>query len=128
LSLINLRLCEAFQVKFGRCLVPYSYDWFDHLEQYFIAPERALFPLNFGLSRQAGLMAWGRAWEDQLDWAFGGFNGHLTGLADNNPNQEAVGYFNVRPFLDSDRFPFLRYPMFGVARRKSLRRKGRILD
>ena len=76
-------------------LVPYSYDWFDHLEQYFIAPERALFPLNFGLSRQAGLMAWGTAWDDRLDWAFGGFNGHLTGLADNNPNQEAVGYFNA---------------------------------
>src|SRR5262249_46303666 len=52
---LNLRLSESFQVKFGRCLVPYSYDWFDHLEQYFIAPERALFPLNFGLSRQAGL-------------------------------------------------------------------------
>ena len=69
---LNLRLSEAFQVKFGRFLVPYSYDWFDHLEQYFIAPERALFPLNFGLSRQAGLMAWGRAREGRLDWASAG--------------------------------------------------------
>ena len=58
---LNLRPSDAFQVKFGRMLVPYSYDWFDHLEQYFITPERALFPLNFGLSRQAGLMAWGLA-------------------------------------------------------------------
>ena len=54
---LNFRPSERFQVKFGRMLVPYSYDWFDHLEQYFITPERALFPLNFGLSRQAGLMA-----------------------------------------------------------------------
>ena len=53
-------------------------------------------------------MARGRAREGRLDWAIGGFNGHLTGLADNNPNQEAVGYFNPRPFLDSDRFPALR--------------------
>ena len=58
---LNFHPSDAFQVKFGRQLVPYSYDWFDHLEQYFIAPERALFPLNFGLSRQAGLMGWGHA-------------------------------------------------------------------
>jgi phosphate-selective porin OprO/OprP len=112
---LNLRLSEAFQVKFGRCLVPYSFDWFDHLEQYFIAPERALFPLNFGLSRQAGLMAWGRAGEGRLDWALGGFNGHLTGVADNNPNQEAVGYFNLRPFLGSDRFTALQHLNFGAS-------------
>jgi phosphate-selective porin OprO/OprP len=105
---LNLRLSDAFQFKFGRMLVPYSFDWFDHLEQYFIAPERALFPLNFGLSRQAGLMAWGLAREGRLDWAVGGFNGHLTGLADNNPNQEGVGYLNLRPFLLSDRCPALR--------------------
>ena len=111
---LNLRLSEAFQVKFGRFLVPYSYDWFDHLEQYFIAPERALFPLNFGLSRQAGLMAWGRAGKAGST-VLGGFNGHLTGLADNNPNQEAVGYFNLRPFLGSDRFPPLRHLNVGAS-------------
>jgi phosphate-selective porin OprO/OprP len=105
---LTLRLSEAFQLRFGRTLVPYSYDWFDHLEQYFIAPERALFPLNFGLSRQAGLMAWGLALDRRLDWALGAFNGHLTGVADNNPNQEAVGYFNLRPFLRSEDFPALR--------------------
>jgi phosphate-selective porin OprO/OprP len=112
---LNFRPSEAFQVKFGRCLVPYSYDWFDHLEQYFITPERALFPLNFGLSRQAGLMGWGRAWGRRLDWAVGGFNGHLTGVADNNPNQEAVGYLNLRPFLLSDRFPALRHLNVGAS-------------
>jgi phosphate-selective porin OprO/OprP len=112
---LNFRPSEAFQVKFGRMLVPYSYDWFDHLEQYFITPERALFPLNFGLSRQAGLMAWGRAAGGRLDWALGGFNGHLTGLADNNPNQEAVGYFNLRPFLGSDRFPALHHLNVGAS-------------
>lgn len=105
---INFHPSDAFQLKFGRMLVPYSFDWFDHLEQYFIAPERALFPLNFGLSRQAGLMGWGHSQDGRLDWALGGFNGHLTGLADNNPNQEAVGYFNARPFLLSERFPALR--------------------
>ena len=112
---LNFRPSDAFQVKFGRQLVPYSYAWFDHLEQYFIVPERSLFPLNFGLSRQAGLMAWGKAREGRLDWAVGGFNGHLTGLADNNPNQEAVGYLNSRPFLLSERFPALRHLNVGAS-------------
>jgi phosphate-selective porin OprO/OprP len=112
---LNLHLSDGFQIKFGRCLVPYSYDWFDHLEQYFIAPERALFPLNFGLSRQAGLMAWGKGGDGRVDWALGGFNGHLTGVADNNPNQEAVGYFNFRPFLASDDYPALSHLNVGAS-------------
>jgi phosphate-selective porin OprO/OprP len=112
---INLHLSQAFQIKLGRCLVPYSYDWFDHLEQYFIAPERALFPLNFGLSRQAGAMAWGKAADGRLDWAVGGFNGHLSGVADNNPDVEAVGYFNLRPFLKSDEYAALRYLNIGAS-------------
>ena len=112
---LNFRPSDAFQVKFGRQLVPYSYAWFDHLEQYFIVPERSLFPLNFGLSRQAGLMAWGKAREGRLDWAVGGFNGHLAGLADNNPNQEAVGYLNARPFLLSERSPGLRHLNVGAS-------------
>jgi phosphate-selective porin OprO and OprP len=112
---LNLHLSEAFQIKLGRCLVPYSYDWFDHLEQYFIAPERALFPLNFGLSRQAGLMAWGKALDGRLDWALGGFNGHLSGVADNNPDQEAVGYLNLRPFLKSEEYSALRHLNVGAS-------------
>jgi phosphate-selective porin OprO/OprP len=112
---INLRLSEAFQIKLGRCLVPYSFDWFDHLEQYFIAPERALFPLNFGLSRQAGVLAWGMTPDGRLNWAVGGFNGHLSGVTDNNPDQAAVGYFNFKPFLNSERYPALRHLNIGAS-------------
>jgi phosphate-selective porin OprO/OprP len=110
---LNIRPSEAFQVQFGRMLVPYSYDWFDHLEQYFIAPERGLFPLNFGLSRSAGLMLHGRLLDDRLQYAVGGFDGRLAGVADNNTTRDAVGYLNARPFLRSDRFPALRYLNLG---------------
>lgn len=112
---LNFHYSDGFQVKFGRMLVPYSYEWFDHLEQYFITPERALFPLNFGLSRQAGLMGWGRLFDGRVDYALGGYNGHLTGLADNNPNQEAVGYVNIRPFLRSEELPALRFLNVGAS-------------
>jgi phosphate-selective porin OprO/OprP len=113
----NLRVTpsRAFQVVFGRQLVPYSYDWYDHLEQYFLTPERALFPLNFGLSREAGLLARGYLFDDRLQYAVGGFDGRLVGVADNNNTRDAVGYFNARPFLDSERFTMLRYLNIGAS-------------
>jgi phosphate-selective porin OprO/OprP len=112
---LNTKLSEGFQVKFGRFLVPYSYDWYDHLEQYFITPERGLFPLNFGLSRSAGLMAHGRLFDDRVQYALGGFDGHLAGVADNNTTRDAVGYINVKPFLDSDAYPGLRNLNLGAS-------------
>lgn len=110
---LNVRPSEPFQIQFGRMLVPYSYDWFDHLEQYFIAPERGLFPLNFGLSRSAGLMAHGLVLDERLQYAVGGFDGRLAGIADNNTTRDAVGYLNARPFLHSERFPALRHLNLG---------------
>ena len=112
---VDINLDQRFQVRFGRMLVPYSYDWYDHLEQYFITPERSLFPLNFGLSRSAGLMAHGFLFDDRLEYAAGGFDGHLTGLADNNTTRDAVGYLNFRPFLHSEQFPLLRNVNVGAS-------------
>lgn len=97
-SSLNYKFQEWLQLKTGRFLVPYSFDWYDHLEEYFIAPERGLFPLNFGLSREAGVMLWGNLGEDQGEYAFGGFSGRLAGLADTNDTQDMVGYVNLRPF------------------------------
>jgi phosphate-selective porin OprO/OprP len=106
---------DRFRVKFGRFIVPYSYSWYDHLEPFFIAPERPLYPMNFGLSRQGGLMGHGTAFDGRMQYAVGGFDGHLTGLADANTTREAVGYLNLRPFLHSERFPALRYLNLGAS-------------
>ncbi len=95
---LNMGRSEKFQIRFGRTLTPYSYEWYDHLEQYFITPERSLFPLNFGLARQAGLVAHGFLFDGRLQYALGGFTGHLIGVADNNTSDEGVGYVNTRPF------------------------------
>ena len=95
---LDIRFSDQFQLRFGRTLIPYSYTWYDHLEQYFIVPERPLFPLNFGLSRAAGLQLWGedpnRAWE----YSLGIYDGRLAGIADNSTIYDGVGYFNFRPF------------------------------
>jgi phosphate-selective porin OprO/OprP len=110
---INFHFSDGVQIRVGRALVPYSYDWYDHLEQYFITPERGLFPLNFGLSREAGIMLHGRIFDGRLQYAVGGFDGQLVGLADNNTTRDAVGYVNVRPFLRTERFPALRFLNIG---------------
>ena len=112
---VDVNIDPRFKVRFGRMLVPYSYDWYDHLEQYFITPERSLFPLNFGLSRSAGLLAHGRLFQDRLQYAVGGFDGHLVGVADNNATRDAVSYLNFKPFANSERFPMLRNLNLGVS-------------
>ena len=96
---LDIRFSEGFQLRFGRTLIPYSYGWYDHLEQYFIAPERALFPLNFGLSRAAGVQIWGQDTLRRWEYSIGGYDGRTSGIADNSTTTDAVSYFNVRPFV-----------------------------
>ena len=99
---VNFVRSEEFQVRVGRALVPYSFAWYDHLEQYYITPERGLFALNFGLARQAGVFAHGRLFEKQLEYAVGATFGQLSGLADTNTTRDAVGYLNAKPYLHSE--------------------------
>ncbi len=98
---LDIRFSEGFQIRLGRTIIPYSYTWYDHLEQYFIAPERPLFPLNFGLSRAAGAQIWGQDELRRWQYSIGGYNGRVVGLADDSPTFDAVGYLNLRPFAVS---------------------------
>lgn len=106
---VNFVRSEQFQVRAGRAIVPYSFAWYDHLEQYYITPERGLFALNFGLARQAGVFAHGKLNDQQLQYAIGGTFGQLSGLADTNTTRDGVGYLNAKPFLHTDRYSWLRY-------------------
>ena len=110
---VNFVKSEEFQVRVGRSLVPYSYAWYDHLEQYYITPERGLFALNFGLARQAGVFAHGKLYEKQLGYAVGATFGQLSGLADTNTTRDGLAYLNFKPFLFSERFSWLRFLNIG---------------
>ncbi|MDO8945494.1 MAG: porin, partial [Desulfobacterales bacterium] len=109
----NFRINEGLQFKVGRSVSPYSFAWYDHLEQYYITPERGLFALNFGLARQTAVIAHGRLNEDQFQYAIGGTFGQLAGLADTNATRDAVGYFNARPFLHTDSVPWFQFLNLG---------------
>ncbi len=95
---LDIRFREEFQVRFGRTLIPYSYSWYDHLEQYFIVPERSLFPLNFGLARTAGLQIWGDDTYRRWEYSIGFYDGRAAGIADNSTTADFVSYLNLRPF------------------------------
>lgn len=110
---VNYVSSEEFQIRTGRALVPYSYAWYDHLEQYYITPERGLFALNFGLARQAGVFAHGKLFEKRLQYALGGTFGQLSGLADTNTTRDGVGYLNARPFLHTEKYSALRFLNIG---------------
>jgi phosphate-selective porin OprO/OprP len=111
---LNFSPNDALQIKVGRFIVPYSYDWFDHLEQYFIAPERGLYPLNFGLSREVGAMLWGDIEQGRLQYAVGAFSGQLSGLADTNTTRDLVGYLNVQPFGNSGPMRYFNVGLSGA--------------
>jgi phosphate-selective porin OprO and OprP len=36
----NFKISDELQVRVGRALVPYSFAWYDHLEQFYITPSR----------------------------------------------------------------------------------------
>ena len=110
---INFRPMDGMQLKAGRFLVPYSYEWYDHLEQFFITPERSLFPLNFGLSREVGVMLHGKVLDERVQYALGAFAGQLAGVADTNTSRDGVGYLNFRPFLLEYDVPALRFLNIG---------------
>lgn len=110
---VNFVRSEQFQIRAGRTLVPYSYAWYDHLEQYYITPERGLFALNFGLARQAGVFAHGKLRDQQLQYAIGATFGQLSGLADTNTTRDGVGYLNFKPFLHSQQETWLRHLNLG---------------
>ena len=98
---LDIKFSDGLQIRFGRSLIPYSYAWYDHLEQYFIAPERPLFPLNLGLSRSAGMQIWGEDTNRRWQYSIGAYDGRLSGLADDSTTTDFASYFNFRPFVVS---------------------------
>jgi phosphate-selective porin OprO/OprP len=58
------------------------------------------------------LLAQGWLFDRRLEYAFGGFDGRLTGVADNNNTRDGVVYVNLRPFLLDEDSPW-RYLNIG---------------
>ena len=87
-----------FNLRAGRFKTPFTYEFLVEPIQGLISPERSLFFNNFGQNRDDGVMAYGKLFNNTVDYATGVFNGDRNGQV---PTHDAVffsGLLNWRPF------------------------------
>jgi phosphate-selective porin OprO/OprP len=96
---LNFNYDHRLQLRVGRFKVPFTYEWYKLNNWRLITPERSLFPLNFGLNRQVGLMAWGQLREGRTEYAAGIFDGPRNSSQDYNTAKDVIALLNFRPFL-----------------------------
>ncbi|AMV41004.1 Phosphate-selective porin O and P (plasmid) [Planctomyces sp. SH-PL62] len=116
-AFVNLKVLDEDRLMFkiGRYRVPYTYEFYALSNTDLISPERSVFALNFSNVREIGAMAWGELFDDRVDYAAGLYNGQRNSFEDRNDEPTFVGFFNVRPFRHSTRFPFLNYLNVGAS-------------
>ena len=108
-AFISLRVDDRLRLRIGRMKTPYLYEYFSIAEGDLIAPERSLFGANLALNRQIGAMFLGELFGSRLSYAVGAYNGPRNSFGDFNSAKDLIGTINLRPFLESERFPGLRY-------------------
>jgi len=97
-AFLNFNYDKRLQLRLGRFKPPFTYEWYKLNNYRFIAPERALFAENFGLSRMTGIMGWGLLWDERLEYAVGMFAGPRNSDQDYNTQKDVAALLNYRPF------------------------------
>ena len=108
-AFISLRVDDRLRLRVGRMKTPYLYEYFSIAEGDLIAPERSLFAANLSLNRQIGAMFLGELFDSRLSYAVGAYNGPRNSFGGFNSAKDLIGTINLRPFLESEQFPALRY-------------------
>ena len=111
---INLKFDPAFNVRLGRTKTPYTYEYYKMGEGDLIGMERSVFVGNLSGNRQIGAMAFGRVWEDRLEYAAGVFDGPRRSFQDFNNFKTPYALVNARPFLHGTS-DLLRYLNVGAS-------------
>jgi len=95
---VDLDFNPKFRTRIGRFKTPFTYEFLVEPIQGLIAPERSIFFNNFGQNRDDGIMAFGRLFNNTVDYAGGIFNGTRNGTLPMQ-NTPATSWFgNWRPF------------------------------
>ncbi len=87
-----------FNLRAGRFKTPFTYEFLVEPIQGLISPERSLFFNNFGQNRDDGVMAYGKLFENTLDYSAGIFNGNRNGQVPTHDAAYFSGLLNWRPF------------------------------
>jgi phosphate-selective porin OprO and OprP len=95
---LDVEYDPRLRFRIGRYKTPFTYEFFVEPIQGLVVPERSLFFNNFGLNRDNGLMAYGRLFDNRIDYAAAITNGTRNGLVDQDNSKDVVAFLNFRPF------------------------------
>src|SRR5262249_25498132 len=110
---VDLNFDPKFSIRAGRYKTPFTYEFLVEPIQGLIIPERSLFFNNFGQNRDDGVMAFGRLFDGQLDYAAGIFNGTRNGLVPINNSKSVSAFMNWRPFAGEETTLFENFNVGG---------------
>ncbi len=97
---VDIDIDPRFRLRFGRFKTPFTYEFFVEPIQGLVVPERSVFFNNFAQNRDLGLMAFGRIFNNQVDYAAGIFNGTRNGFLAQQDHKAVSAFINYRPFGD----------------------------
>lgn len=106
---VSIRYDERIKFRIGRMKTPYLYEDFSISEGDLIAPERSIYAGNYDGNREIGAMFLGELFGERLSYAVGAFDGGRKSYEIAKSPKDLFGYFQMRPFLKSERFKPLQY-------------------
>jgi phosphate-selective porin OprO/OprP len=89
-----------FRIRAGRYKTPFTYEFIVEPPQGLILPEQSIFFNNFGQNRDVGVMAFGRLFNNTLDYATGIFNGNRNGFVAVSDSKFISSFINWKPFVN----------------------------
>jgi len=96
----NYRLNDRFNVRFGRMVTPFLYEYLTIYPGW--SPVMTLSPLaNIAGRRHEGVMAWGRLFENKIQYQQGVFNAADGTFYDLTDRVDYIGALDVTPFKGS---------------------------
>ncbi len=114
-AFINFHYDDRLMIKVGRFKPPFPYEFYGQSNQDMMAPERSLFAMNFGPGRQVGAMAWGEVFKKKLNYGVAIVNGQRNSYVDYNAGKDVMALVNFKPFLDTEKYPFMKFWSIGGA-------------
>src|SRR5262249_13352899 len=76
---LHIELDPRRRSRVGRHKPPFTYEFFVEPIQGLVVPERSVFFNNFAQNRDEGIMAFGRLFDNKVDYAVGIYNGVRNG-------------------------------------------------
>ena len=99
-AIVNVHYSDRLMLKFGRFLAPFYYQ--DYATFPMLVPAVTYSPLaQFSAQREPGVMAWGKLFENRVQYQAGVFNGIPSSYFDLDDNVDFIGALTVTPFKAS---------------------------